>query len=88
MIIDFKCSETGKIFTGSGSRKFPVDIQSVARRKLRILNNAIQLQDLRIPPANQLEKLTGNRRGQHSIRINKQWRICFIWHNGQPDRLK
>jgi len=88
MIIDFKCSETEKIFTGSSSRKFPVDIQSVARRKLRILNNAIQLQDLRIPPANRLERLTGNRKGQHSIRINKQWRICFIWHNGQARQVE
>ncbi len=60
----------------------PPDIQQVAYRKLRMLNNAMNLNDLRIPPANRLEKLGGDRRGQYSIRINDRWRICFEWHNG------
>jgi len=60
----------------------PPDIQQVALRKLRMINNAKTINDLRIPPANRLEKLTGNRSGQHSIRINDQWRICFIWKDG------
>jgi proteic killer suppression protein len=88
MIIDFKCSETEKIFSGVSSRKFSINLQSVARRKLRMLNNAIDLQDLRIPPANRLEKLEGSRKGQHGIRINKQWRICFIWNNGQVHQVE
>ena len=60
----------------------PRDIQQVALRKLRMINNAKNINDLRIPPANRLEKLSGNREGQHSIRINDQWRICFIWRDG------
>jgi len=82
MIKDFKCSETEKIWRGRVSRKLPQNIQNVARRKLRMLNNAIDLNDLRVPPANRLEALKGDRAGQHSIRINQQWRICFIWHDG------
>ena len=62
--------------------KLPRDIQEVALRKLRMLNNAKNLNDLRIPPANRLEKLRGNREGQQSIRINDQWRICFTWQKG------
>ena len=64
------------------SRKLPADIQSVALRKLRMLNNANAINDLRSPPANRLEKLSGNREGQHSIRINDQYRLCFVWDNG------
>ncbi|WP_231950714.1 type II toxin-antitoxin system RelE/ParE family toxin [Legionella spiritensis] len=64
------------------SRKFPQDIQQRARRKLRMLNNAKALDDLRIPPSNHLEKLVGDRVGQHSIKINDQWRICFVWQDG------
>ena len=60
----------------------PRDIQQVALRKLRMINNAKNLNDLRIPPANRLEKLSGNREGQHSIRINDQWRVCFVWRDG------
>jgi len=63
------------------SRKLPQNIQRVARRKLRQINNAETLNDLRIPPANRLELLKGNRAGQYSIRINDQWRICFVWQN-------
>jgi len=64
------------------SRKLPGDIQQIALRKLRMINNAQNINDLRIPPANRLEKLSGNRAGQYSIRINDQWRICFIWKGG------
>ncbi len=64
------------------SKKLPFDIQQVARRKLRMLNNAHILNDLRIPPANRLEPLRGNRVNQWSIRINNQWRVCFYWHDG------
>jgi proteic killer suppression protein len=82
MIKTFKGKETEKIFTRHRSRKLPQDIQQVAYRKLRMLNNAINLNDLRIPPANRLEKLAGDREGQYSIRINDKWRICFDWLDG------
>jgi proteic killer suppression protein len=79
MITGFRDRETEKIWEGKPSRRLPADIQAVARRKLRMLNNAHKLDDLRIPPANRLEALQGKRKGQHSIRINDQWRICFVW---------
>ena len=79
MIKSFKDSETEKIYNLTRSRKLAQDIQQVALRKLRMLNNAKTINDLRIPPANRLEKLIGNRAGQYSIRINDQWRICFDW---------
>lgn len=82
MIKTFKDDETHKIYQRERSRKLPFDIQQVALRKLRMLNNAININDLRVPPANHLEKLSGNRAGQYSIRINDQWRICFEWKNG------
>ncbi|WP_347260579.1 type II toxin-antitoxin system RelE/ParE family toxin [Rudaea sp.] len=82
MIRDFADKEAEKIWAGAPSRRLPADIQGVARRRLRMLNNASSLDDLRIPPANRLEALKGDRKGQHSIRINDQWRICFRWHNG------
>ena len=82
MIKDFRCKETKKIFDGTVSRKFPKTIQQRARRKLRMLNNARALDDLRIPPSNHLEKLIGDRIGQHSIKINDQWRIGFVWQEG------
>lgn len=82
MIRTFKDKETQKIFERQRSRKLPSDIQQVALRKLRMLNRAETLQDLRVPPANRLERLVGNRNGQHSIRINDQWRICFEWQEG------
>jgi len=69
------------MFSGRFSKKLPRDIPRIAERKLVMLHHAATLDDLRIPPANRLEKLSGNRQGQHSIRINKQWRICFIWHD-------
>ncbi|TDI83923.1 MAG: type II toxin-antitoxin system RelE/ParE family toxin [Chloroflexi bacterium] len=79
MIKSIKGKETAKVFRRQRSRKLPADIQQVAYRKLRYLKNARTLQDLRIPPANRLEKLKGDRAGQHSIRVNDQWRICFRW---------
>ena len=82
MIKSFKDSETEKIFARQRSRRLPSDIQQVALRKLRMLNNAATLDDLRVPPANRLEKLSGERAGQFSIRINDQWRICFEWRDG------
>ena len=77
MIKSYKDSEVKKIFDGQTTRKFPVKIQQVARRKLRMLNNAHNINDLRIPPANRLEKLKGDLKGFHSIRINEKWRIVF-----------
>jgi len=82
VIRSFKCEETEKIFSRRRSRKLPQEIQQVALRKLRMLNRAVTLNDLLIPPANRLEKLRGDRAGQHSIRINKRWRICFEWRKG------
>jgi len=82
MIKDFKCTETEKIWDGIVSKKLPKDIQQVARRKLRMLNQARKLNDLRIPPNNRLEALKGKMKGKYSIRINKQWRICFEWDTG------
>lgn len=88
MIKGFRGEETERIWRGEISRRLPVDIQAVARRKLRMLNNAKTLSDLRVPPANRLESLKGNRRGQHSIRINEQWRICFVWNNGDAEGVE
>jgi toxin HigB-1 len=82
VIQNFKDKETQKIFERQRSRKLPSDIQQVALRKLRMLNRAETLQDLRVPPANRLERLVGDREGQYSIRVNDQWRICFEWQDG------
>ncbi len=79
MIKSFRSRETEKIWNGIRSKRLPQSIQQIARRKLRMLNNARSINDLRVPPANRLEALRGNRKGQHSIRINDQWRICFVW---------
>lgn len=81
MIKSFKCKETQKLFNLEKSKKLPSTIQKVALRKLEILDYAYQLNDLRVPPSNHLEALKGNRSGQYSIRINNQWRICFVWEN-------
>ena len=88
MIKTFKDAETHKIYNRERSRKLPPDIQQVALRKLRMINNAININDLRIPPANRLEKLSGRREGQYSIRINDQWRICFEWKNGDAFNIE
>ena len=84
MIVDFRCGETELIWNGSFSRKLPRDIQKTTLRKLRMLNNARRLSDLAVPPNNCLEALKKDRLGQHSIRINDQWRICFVWTDGGP----
>ncbi|MBN2004007.1 MAG: type II toxin-antitoxin system RelE/ParE family toxin [Anaerolineae bacterium] len=81
MIKTFRDTETERIFHRQFSRRLPSTIQQSALRKLRMLNNAATLEDLRIPPANRLEKLSGNRAGQYSIRINDQWRVCFDWRD-------
>ncbi len=81
MIQSFSCRETEKISKRNFSRKFPPDIQERTRQKLFMLNAAINLDDLKIPPSNNLESLKGDRKGQFSIRINRQWRICFEWNN-------
>jgi len=82
VIKSFKDAETEKVFARQLSRRLPTGIQQIALRKLRMLNNAVSFNDLRIPPANRLEKLVGDRGGQYSIRINDQWRICFEWQDG------
>ena len=81
MISSFADKEAQKIFSRQVSTKLPRSIQSVAYRKLLMLQAAVTINDLRIPPSNHLEKLKGNRKSQYSIRINKQWRICFTWQN-------
>jgi len=88
MIRSFRNRETEHIWRGQASRKLPPDIQNTARRKLRMLNNAETLEDLKAPPANRLEPLKGKRAGQHSIRINQQWRICFVWNEGHADQVE
>jgi proteic killer suppression protein len=79
MIVNFRDNETATIWSGRRSRRLPGEIQATALRKLRLLNNAKRLDDLRVPPANRLEALKGTRVGQYSIRVNEQWRICFFW---------
>ena len=88
MIKSFKDAETEAIFHRQRSRRLPSDIQQTALRKLRMLNNAASLNDLRAPPANRLEKLGGDRMGQYSIRINDQWRICFEWREGDAYQVE
>jgi toxin HigB-1 len=82
MIKSFKSKETEKIFNREYSLKLPLDIQRTALRKLTMIHAAITITDLRVPPANRLEQLKGDRRGCHSIRINDQWRVCFVWQSG------
>ena len=88
MIISFDDKETEKIWNGFVSRKLPREIQETARRKLRMINNSIDISDLRIPPANRLEKLKGDLKEFYSIRINNQWRITFKWENGNAFEVK
>jgi len=82
VIKSFQDKETQKIYSRERSRRLPDSIQQTALRKLRMLNNAASLNDLRVPPASRLEKLAGSRYGQYSIRINDRWRICFHWNEG------
>ena len=88
MIISFGSKETEKIWNGFRVKKMPIEIQNVGRRKLRMLNNSQDIADLRIPPSNRLEKLTGKLNGFYSIRINKQWRIIFQWENGNAREVE
>ena len=88
MIRSFRNRETELIWKGEASHRLPHDIQRVARRKLRMLNNARTLNDLRTPPANRLEALHGDSKGLHSIRINDQWRICFTWKDGDAQGVE
>ena len=87
MIQNFGDPETELIWSGRRSRKLPPDIQATALRKLRLLNQAQVMNDLRAPPGNRLEALKGARAGQHSIRINDQWRVCFVWSEGGPSHV-
>jgi toxin HigB-1 len=88
MIKSFADSESEKIWDGNRSGKLPLSIQQVARRKLRMLNNAQDLNDLSVPPANHLEKLSGTLSGFQSIRINQQWRIIFNWKDGHASNVQ
>jgi proteic killer suppression protein len=88
MILSFGSKETEKIWDGMRVKALPVEIQEIARRKLRMLNNSQHVVDLRIPPANRLEKLAGDWKGFYSIRINDQWRIVFKWENGNASAVE
>lgn len=86
-ILSFKCKDTRNLFEGKRSRRF-ANIETVAMRKLAMLNRAAVLEDLRIPPNNHLEPLQGDRAGQHSIRVNRQWRVCFVWTANGPTNVE
>jgi proteic killer suppression protein len=88
MIKSFADRETESIWSGRRSRRLPGEIQVIALRKLRLINAANSVNDLRIPPGNRLEMLKGNRSGQYSIRINDQWRICFTWQEGEANNVE
>ncbi len=88
MILSFRSKETAAVWRGEVTRRLPPEIQQTARRKLRMLNNVRSLIDLRVPPANRLEALKGDRKGQHAIRINDQWRICFVWTDTGPANVE
>jgi proteic killer suppression protein len=82
MIESFRDKRTAAVFRDELPKGFPADLARVARRKLRLLDAAVRLDDLRTPPGNRLEALSGDRAGQHSIRVNDQWRVCFVWSDG------
>ncbi|NYJ27626.1 type II toxin-antitoxin system RelE/ParE family toxin [Allomuricauda sp. ARW1Y1] len=88
MVISFGSKETEMIWNGVRVKKIPIEIQNVGRRKLRMLNNSQDTLDLRVPPSNRLEKLSGNLKDFYSIRINKQWRIIFKWNNGNASEVE
>ncbi len=88
MIVTFNCKRTEKIFLRRRGHRFPADIEQRAAIKLRLLHIARDVNDLRIPPSNHLERLKGNRKGQYSIRINKQWRICFNWTKAGAENVE
>jgi proteic killer suppression protein len=82
MIRSFACGATEELFQRGRPRRFPASLHRTALRKLRMLHRATTLDDLRIPPGNRLEALKGDRKGQHSIRVNDQYRVCFVWRSG------
>lgn len=88
MIQSFNDKETEKIYNRIYSKKFPDEIQRIAFRKLRMINRAQNINDIRVPPSNRLEKLKGKREGKYSIRINDQWRICFEWHGNDAFKVE
>jgi proteic killer suppression protein len=88
MILTFGSKNTEKVWKGKRVKKWPMEIQSIGRRKLRMLNNSENINDLRIPPSNRLEKLSGNLKDFYSIRINDQWRIIFNWDNGNTNEVE
>jgi toxin HigB-1 len=88
VITSFACRETERIFQGERSRRLPADMQNTARRKLEYLHRARLLRDLLAPPGNRLEALKGDRSGQHSIRVNDQWRLCFVWVEGNAEQVE
>jgi proteic killer suppression protein len=88
MIISFGNSETEQVWLGNRVKKLPIEIQNIGRRKLRIINNSVDIADLRIPPANRLEKLSGKLKDFYSIRINDQWRIIFKWNSGNASEVE
>jgi len=88
MIKSFRDAETEKVFNRRFSRRLPNDVQAAALRKLRMLANAHDVIDLRSPPGNRLERLSGDRSGQYSIRINDQWRVCFVWEGGDAHEVE
>lgn len=88
MIVSFGNSDTEKIWNGMRVKKLPIEIQNIGRRKLRMLNNSAYLMDLRIPPSNRLEKLSGKSKEFYSIRINDQWRIIFKWNAGNATEVE
>ena len=88
MIKSFGDKDTAKIWSGERVKSLSTEVQEMARRKLRMLNNSQDLADLQIPPSNRLEKLKGNYKDFHSIRINSQWRIIFNWNNGNADQVE
>ena len=87
MIRSFKCPYTQAVFEGKAVAQF-VNFRAVAERKLQMLHRAVIVEDLRVPPGNRLEALQGNRKGQHSIRINAQWRVCFVWADGDATNVE
>jgi toxin HigB-1 len=88
VIRSFRDADTEKIFKRQFVRKFPHDIQQRAFMRLNAIDAAVNLEDLRLPPSNRLEALKGDRKGQHSIRINDQWRICFVWRDGHAKQVE
>ncbi len=88
MIVSFRDKRAAIVFQGRVPKGFPSDLAQAARRKLRMLDAATRLEDLRQPLANRLEALTGDRAGRHSMRINDQWRLCFIWRDGNAEQVE